>query len=183
MSAETTLRLLFPVELEGDHLADLQHDARQLDTAKMRGEDLLSEMFADKTSGLLREWEATLGLTPGVDDPLQLRRNMLVIKLRERGGLSISYFTMLAESLGYVIEIVEPVPFMAGWAAAGDELFSTDVIYQWGVKIFNQPVYNFRAGASAAGERLTWWNSQSLLEDLFIELKPAHTYVYFSYID
>lgn len=183
MSAETTLRLLFPIELEGDHLADLQHDALHLDTAKKRGEDLLGEMFADKTTGLLRDWETALGLTPGTDDPLQLRRNMLVRKLRERGGLSIPYFMMLAEALGYEIEIIEPVPFMAGWAAAGGELFSADVIYQWGVKIFNQPVYKFRVGESTAGERLAWWNSQSLLEDLFTELKPAHTYVYFSYID
>ena len=83
--------------------------------------------------------------------------------------------------MGYDIDIVEPMPSMAGWLAAGDELFGEEIVHQWGVKIKNQPVYYFRAGESAAGEPLLWWESQSVLEELFISLKPAHTYVYFIY--
>jgi uncharacterized protein YmfQ (DUF2313 family) len=88
----------------------------------------------------------------------------------------------LATALGYEVEIIEPVPFMAGWGAAGDEIFDPSVNYQWGLIIHNQPVYLFLAGESAAGEPLSWWRPQTALESLFVELKPAHTYVYFSYL-
>jgi uncharacterized protein YmfQ (DUF2313 family) len=183
MSAETTLKLLFPLELEGDQAADLQHDARQLDAAKTRGETLLTELFADTTDSLLTDWERVLGLSVGIDTPLQLRREKVVRKLRERGGLSIPYFQLLGETLGYQIAIVEPVQFMAEWGAVGDELFEDTIISQWGVEVYNQPIYHFLAGESAAGERISWWDVQTALEELFIELKPAHTFVFFSYIE
>ncbi len=177
-----TLRLLFPVELGGDHDADLAMDAKHLDIAQASAENMLAEMFPNTTSQLLVDWERVLAISPGADDPLQYRRDKVVRKIRELGGLSISYFARLAESLGYVVKIVEPVPFMAGWGAAGDELFGDSVVYQWGLEIYNQPIYEFLADGSAAGEMLSWWDSQTLLEELFRELKPAHTFVYFSYI-
>jgi uncharacterized protein YmfQ (DUF2313 family) len=177
------LRLLFPVELGGEHNADLALDAKHLDTAQASADTLLAEVFPDTTERLLASWERVLGLTPGADDPLQFRREKVMRKIRERGGLSIPYFMTLAQTLGYVVEIVEPLPFMAGWGAAGDELFDATIIYQWGLEIYNQPIYEFRAGESVAGEMLTWWDSRTYLEDLFRELKPAHTFVYFSYIE
>ena len=179
---EGTLRLLFPVELGGDHDADLALDAKHLDIAQASAETLLAEMFPDTTNQLLADWDRVLGITPGADDPLQYRRDRVIQKVREKGGLSIPYFRRLAESLGYVVEIVEPVPFMAGWGAAGDELLAASVEYQWGLEIYNLPIYEFRAGESTAGEMLGWWDSQVTLEELFGELKPAHTFVYFSYI-
>lgn len=176
------LQLLFPIELGGDHDADLEVDARSLDTAQSSSEQLLIEMFPDQTSALLADWERVLNITPGPDDPVQLRRDRIVRMLRAKGGLSRSYFIGLAQTLGYEIEIEEPVPFMAGWGTAGDDIFASAVISQWGVIIKNQPIYAFLAGESVAGESLCWWNPQAFLEDLIKELKPAHTTVYFIYV-
>ncbi|MDR3631549.1 MAG: DUF2313 domain-containing protein [Desulfocapsaceae bacterium] len=181
-SNKDALSLLFPLELTGDHEADLQIDADSLDRAQASAEVLLAEVFADQAAVLLTDWERVVGIMPGPDDPLQFRRDQVVRKIRDRGGLSVSYFLSLAQALGYEVQIIEPVPFMAGWGGAGDTIYSSTIDSQWGVEIANQPVYNFRAGESAAGEPLTWWNSQTFLEDLFQELKPAHTYVYFVYL-
>lgn len=181
MSAEQTLRLLFPCELGGAHEADLRHDARFLDHAKADVETLLEEMHGNTAYLLLSDWERVLGLTATPDDTLQLRREQVVRRIRERGGLSIAYFLALGQAMGYQIVIVEPKPFMADWGAAGDELLDSGILHQWGVEIAGQPTYAFRAGESTAGERLLWWSSQAPLEDLFHTLKPAHTYVYFSY--
>lgn len=178
---EDTLRLLFPVELGGDHDADLALDAKHLDIAQASAETLLTEMFPDTTNQLLADWERVLGITPDADGPLQYRRDRVVQKIREKGGLSIPYFLRVAESLGYVVEIVEPVPFMSDWGCADDELFDETVVYQWGLKIYNQPIYEFCADTSCADELLLWFNEQTVLEELFKQLKPAHTYVYFSY--
>ena len=181
-SNKDALRLLFPVELGGDHDADLQVDADSLDRSQVSAEVLLVEMFPDQAVATLADWERVVGIAPGPDDPLQFRRDQVVRKIRDRGGLSISYFLSLAQVLGYTVQIVEPVPFMAGWGRAGDTIYSSAIDGQWGVEISNQPIYNFRAGESAAGEPLTWWNSQTFLEDLFQDLKPAHTFVYFVYL-
>jgi len=181
MLADNTLRLLFPFELGGAHAADLAIDAKHLNAAQARSETLLTEMFPDQTAKLLTDWERVLGLVPGSDDPLQFRREQVVRKIRERGGLSRAYFIGLAASMGYAIDIVEPVPFMVGWGRIGDSLDGAAVCYQWGVRISGQPVCRFRVGDSAVGERLLWWHSQPLLEDIIRALKPAHTFVYFIY--
>lgn len=181
MSLEQTLKHLFPIELGGAHQADLEHDARMLATAQARAEVLLSEMFADMTFELLLDWERVLGLTPDPYDPMQARRDMAVRKIRERGGLSRAYFFGLAAAMGYTVEIEEPVPSMAGWLGATDELMGPEVMWQWGVKISGQPLYDFRADESTAGEHLLWWSSQGVLEGIFLSLKPVHTYVYFNY--
>nr|EIL1983693.1 phage tail protein [Providencia rettgeri] len=38
----------------------------------------------------------------------------------------------------------------------------------------------FRAGGSIAGERLSFW-ADSVIETVFNDLKPAHTFCYFTY--
>lgn len=181
MSAEHTLRLLFPLELGGDHLANLRHDARFIDAAKVEIEALLQEIHGDATVVLLGDWERVLALTPGPEDTMQLRREQVVRKIRERGGLSRAYFTALGQAMGYDITLIEPLPFMAGWGGAGEELMDDVVVHQWGVEIIGQALYHFRAGESAVGERVLWWSSRDDLEALFDRLKPAHTFVYFSY--
>jgi uncharacterized protein YmfQ (DUF2313 family) len=138
-------------------------------------------MQPDTAIALLADWERVYDITSDVDTPVQFRRAEVVRRIRARGGLSIPYFIGLAQSLGYVVDIIEPVPTMAGWAGAGDELIGSEAISQWGLVIHNQPTYLFRAGESAAGEPLLWWTFQDFLEQLFVELKPAHTQVYFSY--
>jgi uncharacterized protein YmfQ (DUF2313 family) len=183
VSLNQTLKHLFPIDLSGVHQADIEHDARLLSAAQGRAETLLVEMFANGADELLPDWERVLGLIPGSDDPLQVRRDGAVRKIREQGGLSRYYFIGLAAAMGYTVEIEEPVPSMADWLAASDELMPQEIEHQWGVAISGQPLYEFRAGESVAGERLLWWSSQSILEGIFLSLKPAHTAVYFNYED
>jgi uncharacterized protein YmfQ (DUF2313 family) len=181
MSAETTLHQLFPIELGGDFGKTLAISARILDAAQASADSLLTDSFADAAVALLPDWERVLGLDVGPDDPIAYRRDQVVRKIRERGGLSRAYFIRLAAALGYAIEIVEPRPSMAGIMRAGDTIISDAVRWQWGVVMPDRPVYQFRAGSSCAGERLLWWDSEPILEAIFRELKPAHTFVYFIY--
>jgi uncharacterized protein YmfQ (DUF2313 family) len=181
MLHKDSLKLLFPIELQGDFEKDIELEGKHLDDAQLRAEHLLNEMFPDQSYELLPDWERVCGLTPGNDDTLQLRRDRVIRKLRERGGLSIPYFIALAEAMGYTITIEELKPFMAGINRAGDALYIYESIWIWRVKVFGKPLYYFRAGRSVAGERLLWWSAQTELEDLLKELKPAHTYVIFEY--
>jgi uncharacterized protein YmfQ (DUF2313 family) len=181
MSHRDTLKLLFPIELQGDFEKDIELEGKHLDAAQSNAERLLNEMFPNQSYELLPDWERVCGLTPGSDDTLQLRQEMVVRKLRELGGLSRAYFIQLAVSIGYTITIEELLPFMAGIGRAGDALYVEAVIWIWRVKIAGQSLYYFRAGQSSAGERLLWWLPQAALENILNELKPAHTFIIFDY--
>lgn len=181
MSHKNVLKLLFPIDLGGDFEKDTELEGKHLDNVQSRAEDLLKEFFPDEAYELLQDWERVCGLTPGADDTLQLRRDMVIVKLRELGGLSRVYFIQLAASRGYTITIEELGPFMAGIGRAGDALYVEAVIWIWRVKVAGQSLYYFRAGQAAANESLLWWPAQTALENILNELKPAHTFIIFDY--
>ncbi|OON39450.1 phage tail protein [Izhakiella australiensis] len=135
-------------------------------------------LFSD---GLLADWERVLELTPGDDDSWQQRLEAVLLKLAETGGLSRSYFIKLAATAGYTITIDEFEPFRAGTNSAGDPLYVPEIIYVWAVNVKSSvTVYYFRAGISLPGERLATYGNK-VLETIFGNLKPAHTYCYFTY--
>lgn len=180
MNHADILNLLFPAEIGGEFAADIELEGAVLDAAQVSAEDVLKEMFADTTYRLLTAYEYTYGLTPGDDDPLQVRRKALLRKMRELGGLSRAYFIALAASYGIEITIDEFTPFMCGWNRASDPLNPEEVIWLWQVNAPETTEYFFRAGESVSGEHLGWWKA-GILEDIFDELKPAHTKLRFTY--
>ncbi len=181
MTHEDVLNLLFPVQLTGMHAADVSLEGAALDEAQTSSELLITEMFPDVAHDLLTDWERVCALIPIDDAPLQTRRNAVLKKMREIGGLSRAYFIALAASSGWTITIDELLPFMAGWGRCGDRLYEEEVRWIWRVNVSGQGAYSFRAGSSVAGERLSWWTPNIELETLLEELKPAHTVVIFNY--
>ncbi len=160
MQHSDTLKLLFPAEIVGVFDDDIALEGNHLDAAQTSAEGLLLEMFPESASDLIASWERVCGLTPATGATLQTRQNAVLRKLRERGGMSRSYFIALAAVIGHTITIDELLPFMAGWGCAGDRIYIEEAIYIWQV---NAP------GGSEE------------LEILFDELKPAHTAVVFNY--
>ncbi len=181
MNHRDALELLFPAEIVGVFDGDIELEGKQLDTAQASADQLLTETFPDGASELLVAWERVCGLTPAADSPMQMRRNAVVKKLRELGGLSRDYFVALASSFGWTITIDEYLPLMCGWGRSGDVVYVEASRWIWRVNVIGQAVYSLRAGVSAAGERLTWWIPDDVLETLIEELKPAHTAVIFNY--
>lgn len=179
---KNVLNLLMPLQLDGrwDEYAEVV--GAELDAIQVKVDSLLNEMFPDTAYDLLPDWEREYGITPEADAPLQKRRDMVIQKCRARGGLSRTYFIALAAAMGYTITIEEEHPFIVGWSEVGvDPLNIEKSIYVWRVNVSGQPVYQFEVGLSVCGERLLWWPGVPELENLFNELKPGGTYVYFSY--
>lgn len=181
MNHADLLKLLFPLDLQGSFAIDSALEGKHLDTAQASAETLQKEMFPEASLNLLSSWERVCGLTPAPDAPLQARRSQVIRKLREHGGLSRAHYIALAASLGYTITIDELLPFMTGWNRCGDPLYIDAARWIWRVRISDYPLYYCRAGQSGAGELLLWWPSQTALENLLNELKPAHTYIIFDY--
>lgn len=180
MLHSAALKLLFPLELGPISDRDLEVEGSHLDNAQIRTADLLQEMFPDTAHELLPDWERVYGLTPVSGEPLQLRQQKLVLKLREIGDIKLPYFVALATELGYSINIEQLTPFMSGWSRAGDRI-GDDLWWVWQITVLEKPAYSFRSGSSAAGETLGWSPAGAALESLFNDLKPADILMQFIY--
>ncbi|EKS7778635.1 putative phage tail protein [Edwardsiella piscicida] len=181
------MALLPPVSYapDGVHLqAELEAEGARFDAVRYRAGDVLGAVTPLYAQGLLPDWERVLDVTPQRGDTYQQRLSRVLAKLSETGGLSIPYFTRLATSMGYAITIDELDVFRAGRNRAGERLYSPDVNWIWRVNVSSSKVqnYRFRAGMSTAGERLSYF-ADSVIESVFNDLKPAHTYCYFTYQD
>ena len=181
---ETLLGLLPPVSYARTApriRAQAQIDGKALDEVQEHGLTVTNAINPATSGDMLLDWERVLGLIP--DGKTRQERMLAVLaKLNETGGLSIPYFVQLAAAAGYQIQITEPQPFRAGVNRVGDRLGHEDVIYVWRVNIKNgnNHIYQFRAGVSTAGERLSGYGD-AFIERVIQDLKPAHTDVYFTY--
>ena len=176
----------FPREA-GTTLHDLL-DGMSIELARVdgRGEALAIEANPATASEMLSDWERVAGLPDkcsGVlEETLQGRKSALLTKLASTGGQSPAYFIALAASLGYTVTIEEFRPFRAGRSRAGDLLTNGPWFFTWLIRAPEVSVTEFRAGRSAAGERLRTWGNDSL-ECKINQLKPAHTIALFAYGD
>jgi uncharacterized protein YmfQ (DUF2313 family) len=161
--------------------AEITAEGNAFSLVSLRADEVTGAVTPLFSDGLLGDWERILDLTPGDDDSWQQRLEAVLIKLAETGGLSRAYFIKLAATAGYTITIDEFDPFRAGENRAGDMLYVPEVIYVWAVNVKSSvTVYYFRAGASLPGERLATFGDK-VLETIFENLKPAHTFCYFTY--
>lgn len=188
MKHKDVLKLLFPVELEGDFEGDIAIEGKQLDDFCARANDLLAEMFPDTTVELIADWERMCEITidPNDPPPLEARRQKVIAKLRALGGISRQYYIDLAKELGRDIEIIEYNYqfFRTGISKCGDPVYEESELWHWTVKFLNPTeFFYFKAGISRCGEPLLWWRKDAELEDLITDLKPAHTYVDFIYTE
>lgn len=186
MSALTVLSLLLPAgsyaTSQPTLSSSLRAEANVFDGIGVSADIVGGAVTPYHAGSLLSDWERVLGLAPSANTSFQQRQQRVLAKLSETGGLSIPYFVRLASNLGYSITIDEPRQFRAGTARAGERLWDGDTIWVWMVNINNSKTvaFRFRAGVSTAGERLVSFGDP-VIEEIFNELKPAHTFCYFAY--
>lgn len=138
MLHKNVLKLLFPINIEGDFEADLDLEGSHLDDVQTRADDFLTEIFPDIALELLDDWERVTGFPDdctGVEtDPVK-RRNNIVSRISNYGGLSQPYFIQLADNLGYTITIREFPLFRIGMSGMGDYIRDPDFQFVWEVTV------------------------------------------------
>lgn len=171
----------------GTTLHDLL-DGMSIELARLDGRASVLPLEANPATSmeLLPDWERVAGLpdkcSSVLEETLQGRRNALLTKLTSTGGASPAYFIELAAALGYTVTIEEFRPFRAGMSVAGDALTNGPWVHTWLIRAPEASITEFRAGLSAAGERLRTWGNDTL-ECKINQLKPAHTIALFAYGD
>ena len=176
MTHKDVLKLLFPVpELGALFDQDLTLEGGLLDSLQTSADALLLEMFPDTATDLIASWERIYNIIPPDGATLADRRLAVVQKKRLRRRLDRAYFIGLAASVGYTITIEELPPSVEGHGPESK--------FIWRVHVAGsaKTITEFTAGDSGAGDLLTDWPVEAILEDLFIKLKPAHTDVLFVY--
>lgn len=158
------LRMLFPLEMGENFNADVDLEGYYLDQAAEALDLLIENMFPDTAEQLLANWERVLDITPETVATTAERQAEITARIKARGGLSKAYFTSLAAQYGCEIEIVEYRPAMMGYARIGDPLYIPEIIWCWEVRFTD-----------------TTGGSPEKVEAMITRLKPAHTYVYFTY--
>lgn len=164
--------------------AELTAEGNAFNAAYLLSESVVKAVTPIYAASLLADWERVLGIGSSTDMTYQQRLENVLVKIAETGGLSIPYFQKLASRLGYSIEIIEPTAFHVGINRCGDRLMVEGTMWTWGVVISGLKVkpYYFRTGSSAVGERLSVY-ADAVIESIFNDLKPAHTFCYFIYQD
>jgi uncharacterized protein YmfQ (DUF2313 family) len=160
--------------------------AEELARIDARGEQLISEALPSDTLELLSDWERVAGLPDPCGAELattvEERRANLIVKLTMQGSASLAWFQALAATLGYIVEIDEFRPFIAGLSRCGDRLWrGHSVRHNWRVRVSSTRATRFRAGVSQAGDRLLKITRAEDLECTLKRLKPAHTDLIFYY--
>lgn len=177
-------QLLPPVsyDTQAIHIrAELFAEGTCLDKSMLAANSVSDGIAPYRSGQLISDWERVLGLV-NEQKSYQERVNAVLFKIAETGGLSIPYFISLGEQLGYKLSIVEHTPFYADIHGVGDAVYINEAMYIWQVLIkgVNSCTTLFRASASAANERLMSFGDP-IIETVFNNLKPAHTFVYFAY--
>jgi uncharacterized protein YmfQ (DUF2313 family) len=165
-----------------------------------RVKQMLLEIDPTKTDESLDTWEGVLGL-PDECTPegltVEERRNQVVQKLTNIGGLSKEFYEFNASQLGFEIFVDNDLNFVAGRAKAGDKLtnyfnrhfvagstagtFLTEIGWRY-VFTADIPVTaaeHFVAG-SFAGDPLRSFSNE-LIECTIKKLKPAHAQAFFTF--
>lgn len=151
----------------------------------LRLRDLLAELNPATANEMLADWEDFTGACDvccTVPGTVADRRNRVVAKLNEQGNLSKAYFLGLASALGYsdtAISECGPSTCVSDCEApvTDDEHWR----FVWKVNLPHQGAnHSFFRADSRVDERVDSY-AFGALECQFTRLKPAHTYVNFTY--
>lgn len=182
------LKLLLPAiayDRTGPALsAEIAAEGAQLDAYQAAVQALLLEIDPRTTDVLLPDWERVYGLPDaccGAGDTIAERRVYLVAKIAATGGLSRPYFLNLAAVLGYqdttITKFVPTSCEMACDGALRDEPWRL----AWRVNLPHEgDNHTFFQVGSACSDPVDVYLTGPL-ECVFGRLKPAHTFVLFTY--
>lgn len=176
---------VWPRDLDATQTKLLLGLAQVFERSDARARQLLIDAFPGTVDELLPEWEASLGLPDscgGNPGTIAARQARAVMKFQEPGGMSKAYFLKLATALGYVdTTITESGPTSCEMTCEapvrGDPLWR----FVWHVNLPHQgDNHAFFRADSRCDERVDNY-AFGALECQFMRLKPAHTYVIFTY--
>lgn len=167
------------------------------DRLEQRAYKLLDELDPNTTFELLDNWESLLGIPDECTPPGEIstyeRRVRILQKLTTGGGQSAAFYKLLAQQLGYDVDVIEIInfrDFRVGTARVGQALSNTTLpdgsvgaagwAYTFLIRAPADFLRPFYVGQGSVGQRLVI-RENTTLECVIKKFAPAHTLVLFSY--
>jgi uncharacterized protein YmfQ (DUF2313 family) len=167
--------------------AEIQAEGAQLDAFAAFVEALMDEVDPRTTTALLDAWERVYGLPdacggPDASAPIEQRRAALVAKVADVGGLSRAYFLDLGVKLGYQDTTISRYPLVTCESSCESPVRDDPRWrFAWQVNLphegDNYSVFRADSGCTTSVDSYL----MGVLECVFQRLKPAHTFVLFTY--
>ncbi len=149
-----------------------------------RARQLLVDAFPITAVELLTEWEASLGLPDscaGSPGTIAERQELVLAKLQEPGGMSKVYFLNLAAALGYLDTTITEFSPAACEMSCEAPVVDDSWRLVWTVNLPHEGInHTFFLSDARCDGRIDSY-AFGALECQFMRLKPAHTYVIFTY--
>lgn len=155
--------------------------AEELARVDARAGTLMDETDPRTCFETFLQWEAAFGLPDscvGAGQTDAQRRAALIARVTGLGGQTAAYYVAVAAALGYTVTITEFSPFDVE-DTVDDPLIGDEWAYAWQVNGPLNTVVEFTTD-DGADEPLAQWSNVPL-ECVLTRLKPAHTYILFSY--
>ncbi len=176
---------VWPRDVDGTQSKLLLALAQVYERSDSRAGQLLVDGFPQTAIELLLEWELSLGLPDscgGNPGTIPERQARLVVKLQEPGGMSKAYFLNLATVLGYLDTVItEAGPSSCETTCESPVSDDEKWRFVWHVNLPHQgDNHTFFRADSLCDSRVDSY-SFGALECQLMRLKPAHTYVIFTY--
>jgi len=159
--------------------------AEEFARVEARVDQLLDEYDPRTAYELLPEWEIALGLPDpctAASTTIAARQLACWRKLAYQAGQTPAFYTALAASIGFEIEIHEFDPNVDDYdASLAAEVAAGRWRYVWRVHVLNGGVFNYMVAGDPAGTALLDGDAALDLECIITAARPAHTLVIFSY--
>ncbi|HGV9181413.1 TPA: YmfQ family protein [Salmonella enterica subsp. enterica serovar Newport] len=162
-------------------LAALAESCARSDSAAVT---MLKISFPATATDFLTEWEKSLGLPDSCsvsETGVGARQQAILAKLAFSGGQSRQFYTSLAKSMGYNIQIAVFRQSRAGLSHCGDALNGDDWPACWRVTVPGMNYIAAQCQKSYCGDPLRSWGNRRLACTLNRQTQ-SHTVVLFNYL-
>lgn len=147
--------------------------------------NLIEEADPRTAYDLFTDWERVAGLPDacdlafGGDQELGQRREALLARLTSVGGQTVAYYISVAKAMGYDITITEYHEHTVD-DDVDHALNSADWNFAWSVNVATEVTVFDITVDDTVDDPIAYWG-YAILECAFDRIKPAHTYLLFTY--
>lgn len=181
MGSKAVIEKLFALPMGGDFDALTTVLGDIFDEVDADIDNLLLEASATTADETLQQWLDDYGLAFDAGDSTAWKRQVLLAKLNELGGLSIPYYVNHAARFDEVVSIRDSLVFKFG-DRFGGKFYGAEHVHSFILALKDQHRFPFKFG-DKFGAKFVSYDKRNSMEEMFLRLKPAHTKIFFKYFN
>ena len=181
MGNKAVIEKLFALPMGGDFDALTIVLGDIFDEVDAEIDSLLLEASPSTALDTFDQWLKDYSLAFDSADTIAWKRQVLLARMNELGGLSIPYYVDMAARYDEVVAIRDSIVFKFG-DKFGGTFYGAEHVHSFVLTLKEQHRFPFKFGDKFGGKFLSY-DKRNSMEELFQRLKPAHTKIFFKYFN